>query len=339
MSVTSFYWNVKFYCCLFFFHLCESTGIYLQGDSMSEQAPVMSPVESGKNMLIHLCELCTNEKEKCVWYDTNWVKLHKYSVEYIIGEDIIVFAGTPEKRKLSAIGQTVTSRISGEDSLGYTTSFYLWGPCLQQMIGCKTQGSCTEFSGNASLCHIFRLFTRGSFLESPNGSLVLRAGSAGWTLLAWPLWIMIQYFEVWCHLSFYGVLHGEAEETALNSRTRRPGFSCQFCFWFAGVTSPGLTLLICKVTELDYISVSKQCLFTPPTSGSKCLYKCRFLGPSGPIESEFCGVALQSAFVMLSTARWLFHKQKFENYTIELNISLRCLVFYNFLIFNLVLQK
>lgn len=33
---------------------------------MSEQALVMSLVESGRTTLIHLCELCTNEQEKKV---------------------------------------------------------------------------------------------------------------------------------------------------------------------------------------------------------------------------------------------------------------------------------
>lgn len=42
-------------------------------------------------------------------------------------------------------------------------------------------------------------------------------------------------------------------------------------------------------------------------------------------ESEFCDVALHSAFVTIPTSRWFLHEQNFEKYTIWINISLKFL--------------
>lgn len=173
----------------------------------------MSLVESGKSILIHICKLCTNEKKKCVWHDTNWVWLHIYSVEYIRDEGIVVFTGIPEKKKMPMIGWTLTNRIS--------VVLIIQPPCISGVQAYSRSLTAKHRAGALSsvalqVCVIHSGCSQGgSFPGSMNNSLVLRAGSVGQTLLAWPLWVMRKYFEVWCYLSYYSTLQWWSWESGI----------------------------------------------------------------------------------------------------------------------------
>ena len=130
--------------------------------------------------------------------------------------------GPQRRANLSMIGHQLTSRISGGDSLGHTTSFYLRGPCLQQITDSKRQAAASLQQQRQPLSYMPAVFTagggRGSFSGIINSLLVSRARSADWTLLEWPFWVMIQCFEMCCYFSYYYMMrHWTAKAGELGS--------------------------------------------------------------------------------------------------------------------------
>ena len=85
------------------------------------------------------------------------------------------------------IGQTPTNRISGADAGVHAHSRLLTAKHRAVALSSVAVQACVIHSGCSQ---------GGSFPGSLNNSLVLRAGSVGQTLLAWPLWVMRKYFEV-----------------------------------------------------------------------------------------------------------------------------------------------
>ena len=85
-------------------------------------------------------------------------------------------------------------------------------------------------------------------------SNIFQFGEVGWVRIQWENILR-------CDVIYHIILHcsGEAEKVTLNRETRKPVFSCQFCFWFAGITSLGLSLLICRLTALS-VFVNSVCL-------------------------------------------------------------------------------
>lgn len=92
------------------------------------------------------------------------------------------------------IGQTLTNRIS--------LALIIQPPCISGVQACSRSLAAKRRAGALSsvalqVCVIHSGYSQGgSFPGSMNNSLVLRAGSVGQTLLAWPLWVMRKYFEV-----------------------------------------------------------------------------------------------------------------------------------------------